>query len=638
MMDLKNEGDARLTACGASFTYNGERIELLPARMARVSDTEWEYVAPDGLAAILTRAADGEHGFHQALRFEHRGNGDSGRIARVRALDWRFEQGGALVWTSLTGDCSNANSFNPIERALDEESFVHVEPLDGRPSNTTGFPFFDLAGGQWAVTCGIGWTGQWSLDIARSGREVRVEIGLAEADFYLRPGERVRGPMALCVFASGVGESRRRFRRVMLDSYSPRAKDGEPVTMPTALTTFDRYFYYPMNPERRPPQARPDFATEAGQMRLSDLITRIEGMDALWLDAAWFTLGYPGGVGNYSFAEGFPRGVAPVSAHAHEKGLRFIMWFEPERVNAYSETAREHPEMITIRPDHESVDALLRLDDEKTRAWLTERIIGMIRDNGVDVYRQDFNKDPLVYWRAADEPGRRGLTEMKHVEGLYAFWDALLAAFPGLLIDNCASGGRRLDVETCRRAVPLWRSDTNCRPVTETRRGHTWSQNHILGLTRYLPYHGGGVWEPIPYDVRSAATGGLGVNFDVLSEDFDFEAASRVIAEHRRLQRYWLGDFYPLTRPDNSEAIWAAWQLSLDSEGVAYAFRRDACGEGEFTLALRGIDPAARYAVTVTDERLTARGEEMSGKALTRLTVSCPAPRESVVVEYRRID
>ena len=36
---------------------------------------------------------------------------------------------------------------------------------------------------------------------------------------------------------------------------------------------------------------------------------------------------------------------------------------------------------------------------------------------------------------------------MKHIEGLYAFLDYLLAHKPSLVIDNCAGGGRRLDFE-----------------------------------------------------------------------------------------------------------------------------------------------------------------------------------------------
>ena len=76
-----------------------------------------------------------------------------------------------------------------------------------------------------------------------------------------------------------------------------------------------------------------------------------------------------------------------------------------------------------------------------------------------DYYRQDFNMQPDIYWAANDEPGRTGMKEIRHIEGLYYFWDYLLSRFPNLLIDNCASGGRRIDWETIGRSAPLWRSD-----------------------------------------------------------------------------------------------------------------------------------------------------------------------------------
>ena len=47
---------------------------------------------------------------------------------------------------------------------------------------------------------------------------------------------------------------------------------------------------------------------------------------------------------------------------------------------------------------------------------------------------------PDIYWAANDEPGRTGMKEIRHIEGLYYFWDYLLSRFPNLLIDNCASG------------------------------------------------------------------------------------------------------------------------------------------------------------------------------------------------------
>ena len=51
------------------------------------------------------------------------------------------------------------------------------------------------------------------------------------------------------------------------------------------------------------------------------------------------------------------------------------------------------------------------------------------------------------------------MNENLHVQGYLQYWDDLLARNPGLWIDSCASGGRRNDLETMRRAVPLHYSD-----------------------------------------------------------------------------------------------------------------------------------------------------------------------------------
>jgi alpha-galactosidase len=41
--------------------------------------------------------------------------------------------------------------------------------------------------------------------------------------------------------------------------------------------------------------------------------------------------------------------------------------------------------------------------------------------------------------------------EIRYVEGLYRMWDDLRKTHPRLFMDNCASGGRRIDLETCSR-------------------------------------------------------------------------------------------------------------------------------------------------------------------------------------------
>ena len=55
---------------------------------------------------------------------------------------------------------------------------------------------------------------------------------------------------------------------------------------------------------------------------------------------------------------------------------------------------------------------------------------------------------------------------------------------PNMLIDSCASGGRRNDLETLRRAVPFIRSDYLFEPIGQ--------QGHMYGISSWMPCTGTG--------------------------------------------------------------------------------------------------------------------------------------------------
>ena len=168
------------------------------------------------------------------------------------------------------------------------------------------------------------------------------------------------------------------------------------------------------------------------------------------------------------------------------------------------------------------------------------------KDWGVTWYRQDFNVEPEGFWAHTDTPDRVGITEMKDIEGLYLYWDALRAA--GLQIDNCASGGRRLDLETISRSVALFRTDHSCNffdPLD--------NQRLTQGLNVWLPLNAGvyaGVAGGTPnegpsriYAIRSSYSSGWLMGTDRLSIDVMKPAGD----EWKEIRPFFLGDFYPLT-------------------------------------------------------------------------------------------
>jgi alpha-galactosidase len=535
------------------------------------------------------------------LEFENLGDKDTALLADVQALDVQLRTGYArkpVKLHQLTGDVCGEHSFLPLESEVEPGKSVALAPEGGR-SSSGAFPFFNVQYGDEGIIAAIGWSGQWRAGLERSGAgPTTVRAGVEQLSLSLHSGEKVRSPRILLLPWKGDRlAAHNRFRRLMLFEYMPR-QNGRPLPLPIALQCFDRYV-----------SKLPDWGTEAVQIRAAKAAYNA-GCDTHWLDAAWFEGGFPSGVGNWFCpTQRFPNGLKPVSDACHQLGLKFIVWFEPERVAPGTQIAREHPEFVFGGEK----GGLFKLSDPAARRWLADLLSRRITEFGVDTYRNDFNLGPLGFWRQADVPDRQGMTETRYVEGLYALWDELLAGHPGLSIDNCASGGRRIDLETCRRSVPLWHSDTGCSPDHAD-----WNQTQIAGLSLYVPLFGACAWTPEAYDLRSAATAGLICQFPVFDEKFSFASARAALAEVKENQKYWYGDFYPLTPCALGPGALIAWQLHRSdlNAGIVLAFRRSECPYPVLQTGLHGLNRDASYRVDFFEEGRTSQQRTLTGKQL----------------------
>jgi alpha-galactosidase len=207
-----------------------------------------------------------------------------------------------------------------------------------------------------------------------------------------------------------------------------------------------------------------------------------------------------------------------------------------------------------------------------------------------------------------------------------------------MLIDSCASGGRRNDLETMRRAVPLLRSDYQSFQGDPS--FATGNQGHAYGLSFWLPYFGTGTYyndEQLFYNVRSHMGPAFGFCADVRGEGIDWAKFRRVADQWRRIAPCYLGDFYPLTPHSLAEDVWIAWQFDRPDlgEGMVQVFRRAASIYESARLQLHGLPPDARYTLT----NLDAPGKlEMTGRQLARegLPVTVSDRPGAVILTYRR--
>jgi alpha-galactosidase len=499
-------------------------------------------------------------------------------------------------------------------------------------------PFFniDLSSSKGLILA-IGWPGQWEAQFTRDkgGNRVVLRAGQEFTHFKLHPGEEVRSPLiALQFWRENWIHAQNVWRRWMLAHNVP--KFGGKALKP--MLSFISI-------------GGPDFPLETQSEQRQELyIDRYlaEGIkiDNSWIDAGWYELRGR----NWLHATGtwevdkvrFPNGLRGSNQYAHNRGLKTIVWFEPERVAPDTWLSENHPEWLlgspnanppyptsgwAVTPDQK----LLNLGNPDALKWLTNYMDKMITEGAIDVYRQDFAIDPLDFWRNNDSEDRQGITEIRYIQAYLGFWDELLRRHPNMLIDNCASGGRRLDLEGLRRSVPLTRSDDTLTPGDPIRSG----QLQTYGISFWIPYQGTIQSEVDEYAFRSAMAPSLNCAWDMQSKDMPYELMRRMTREWRQTADYYLGDYYPLTPQHDT---WMAWQFDVpeSGEGMVQAFRHVDAPEQSACYKLCGLDRSAKYTITDIDENKPRQvaGDELADKGLEIVIRNKPS---AAVIVYKKI-
>ncbi len=551
------------------------------------------------------------------LHLRNAGTADTPILSQIQALDLRLTRGGdaEFVLHHNVGSPCTAGDYQPLQTVLPPKTRKTITAAGGRPTNSD-LPYFNLAWGGGGLIVVLGWPGQWAATFTRDeSTGLHVVGGQELTHFKLLPGEEVRTPLVVLQFWRGDrAHAQNVWRRWMIAHNVPRP--GGKLPPPHMAACSSHQFGEMIN------------ANEENQKLFVDRYVEEQlGLDYWWMDAGWYPnkTGWPN-TGTWEVEpRRFPNGLRAISDHARGKGIRTIVWFEPERVTTGTWLAEAHPEWILG-------GALLNLGNPDARLWLTDHVDGLLKSEGIDLYRQDFNMDPLDYWRKNDAPDRQGVTEIKHVAGYLAYWDELRQRHPDLLIDTCASGGRRNDLETLRRAVPLLRSDYILEPVGQ--------QNHTYGIAQWIPFYGTGYNQFDAYSVRSCLCPFNNMCYDMRRKDLDFAAARRLVTEWReKIAPHYAGDFYPLTTYSPAQDVWMAWQFDRPEAGggVVQVFRRAESIYEAARLRLRGLNPDATYRLADLDR--TDAGLELSGRELmeTGLLVVLRAQPGSAVWTYERI-
>jgi alpha-galactosidase len=432
------------------------------------------------------------------------------------------------------------------------------------------------------------WSGLWTMGatqeptLAAASWPWPVHVGAATwgLSVDLEPGERLPfANLAITGFDGGLSEGGNALRRHVARYVAPTL-GGEPALPPAS---FNHYFAF-VN----------DFT--AAQLEPAVDAAAACGLEYFVVDAGWFPGGFRRGIGNWAEADPakFPAGMAAFARYVADRGMRFGTWFEPEFAHVSSALFRDHPEWFLPGPhsspwaspadvhypdgvrmtdvfDLGENFALMDFGLADVQRWWMDRIVEAYERWDVRWIRWDFNQAPRPYWDHGVPPGRMGLRQIGHVEGLYRVLDEVMAACPDLLIEQCASGGFRIDLGTVRRGHTFWMNDhtTHSDVVRALQHGLNEVLPGIYANTNLAQRR----FDYSEYDYLSHGAGSFGFSGRLWEASAgELERLSDVVRRFKRYRHLLAGDYArPTGNPHSaSDVAEVSWSDGLESVEMAF--------------------------------------------------------------------
>ncbi len=376
----------------------------------------------------------------------------------------------------------------------------------------------------------------------------------------------------------------------------------------------------------------------------ADVAARL-GVEVCTLDAGWFGpsdtnsfwTDYRGDWDHVNTAR-FPSGLRALSRYVHERSMAFGLWCEIEALGQYARLAEEHPEFVATRGGERL--GYVCFGNPHVEAWAIATLGGLIDHYGVDWIKLDFNLDPGAGCDRTDHGHHAHDGLYAHYYGYYRALEKVRARYPNVVLENCSSGGLRIDLGILRRVVPTFLSDPD---YPEHGLQLIWGASTMLapnawlhwGWSEWINGHPPQTFNPrdpqlqehqLDYYTRIGMLGawGLSQKLPELPGWVAERYAAHIDLYKTTLRRFVReGGLYRLTeqpRRNGGGDRWAAFQYVLPdaSEHVVAVFRLPG-GAPTRTFRLYELDPERVYDVTwlLTDRTERRRGADLIAHGLT---------------------
>ena len=512
--------------------------------------------------------------------------GRDATLESVMSAMWHFPRGDDYRLTHMHGKWSGEFQLSQVKLT---QSAVTLETKTGI-SGHHSCPWFALdwqsnateeEGALYAGT--LHWSGSWRITAQRDYLErVRVTGGVHDFDFAwpLAPGEEFTSPVFSGVFTQqGFGGASRQFHNYMKRHVlPPYSLEKEPAIM------YSSWNLYTFNIDEKQEK---EIVPHAAAM----------GMELHHVDDGWFSTrdnDYQG-LGDWRInKKKFPDGLKPLIDCAKANGMEFGIWVEPEMVSPDTQLFKERPDWIIHFPGKQMSTGrnqyVLNFAMKEVQDWAIGWITDLLENNEIDFFKWDMNRYISEPGWAAEAAARQKTIWTLYVRGVYRVFAAIKERFPRVYVQNCASGGGRIDMGLMRY----------CDTVTLTDCGNPWDRIKILwGYTQlFAPFTSGTSWASRMWG-DPALPRGLSIweNDPRKVGEADKAKIRKMYNDYAKVRHIiHKGDLYRLASPYKDEYVAYEFVLPDQSEALVHVAGLKPTYQRYLPfLRLRGLDPGAIY-------------------------------------------
>lgn len=290
---------------------------------------------------------------------------------------------------------------------------------------------------------GIFWGAQiahnasWQMEMYRKDDALAISGGLADREFghwvkELAPGEKIVTPEAILTVC----------RAATLDSAAQRLTSGQIAAIDAGPDS-----------EQDLPVMFNEYCTTWGcpsQENIAGILENIRGKGFSYfvIDCGWFKAdGIPWDIsmGDYEISESlFPQGLEHTVQAIRDAGMVPGIWFEIDNVGCAAKAYQLTDHLLKRDgvPMATTSRRFWDMNDPWVQEYLSERVIGLLKKYGFGYIKMDYNDSIGLGCDGAESLGE-GLR--KNMNASYAFIRKMKEEIPGLIVENCSSGGHKLE-------------------------------------------------------------------------------------------------------------------------------------------------------------------------------------------------